>query len=88
MAWGAATAILSSSALHTTFTLLALLRRQKQQIGKLAVEDANQKFYQAFMSGRIEVRRCGGAGGRLAFHAARGDTVPPEPDHTERGSDD
>lgn len=28
--------------------------QQKQQIGKLAVEDANQKFYQAFMSGRIE----------------------------------
>ncbi|GLI68139.1 hypothetical protein VaNZ11_012475 [Volvox africanus] len=39
------------------YKLAARLRdkiQQKQQVSKLAVEDANRRFYDAFMSGRIE----------------------------------
>ncbi|GIL79642.1 hypothetical protein Vretimale_12340 [Volvox reticuliferus] len=39
------------------YKLAARLRdeiQQKQQVSKLAVEDANRRFYDAFMSGRVE----------------------------------
>lgn len=39
-----------------TSTTLLFGCRQKQAVGKLAVEDANTRFYDAFMSGQIQVR--------------------------------
>lgn len=36
--------------------LRCAVHRQKQVDGRLAVEDANKRFYDAFMSGDIKVR--------------------------------
>ncbi|GFR49368.1 hypothetical protein Agub_g11394 [Astrephomene gubernaculifera] len=48
---------LSLALAQEDYKLAARLRdaiQQKQQVSKLAVEDANRRFYDAFMSGRVE----------------------------------